>query len=272
MTAPRGGRVHSTRASGTVPRCRVEQAPPRPAPADVSPPAGRYADQTLPVRRSRADYRAPAVVVLAVGTEIAAFYALLAPVFRGSASLAVMGTTGFAAAAVGLAHLAGQGLARRRCGDPRESLAQTWAAFAAWFLLGAAAFVTRLHIPQGSSASSPGRLEPSPVLPALLFGALFLAGGVTAIVATFVAFNPVAGALRRAEKRLQDATEAERSSRADLERAREALRQQELERRREEQRWRAARQQAMAEMRELQNYARSVAASQRGRSSVRRGR
>ena len=102
----------------------------------------------------------------------------------------------------------------------------------------------------------------------MLFGALFLASGIAAMVATFLSFNPVAGALRRAERRMQDATERERASRAELERAREALRQQENEREREDQRWRAARQQVVAEMLELQNYARTLMASKKGNPSV----
>jgi hypothetical protein len=88
------------------------------------------------------------------------------------------------------------------------------------------------------------------------------------LVATFVSFNPVAGALRRAERRLGEATAAERGSRAELERSREALRQQENERDREEQRWVAARQQVAAEMLELQNYARSLMASRKQNPSV----
>jgi hypothetical protein len=88
------------------------------------------------------------------------------------------------------------------------------------------------------------------------------------MVATFVSFNPVAGALRRAERRLEEAATAERHSRAELERSREALRQQENERDREEQRWAAARQQVAAEMLELQNYARSLMASRKQNPSV----
>ena len=91
-----------------------------------------------------------------------------------------------------------------------------------------------------------------------------LIGGLLGILV----FNPVAGAMRRAERRMHDATEKERASRAELERAREALRQQENERDREDQRWRAARQQVVAEMLELQNYARTLMASKKGNPSV----
>ena len=249
----------------------------------------RDRDQSMLIKRSREDYLALPVVVLAVGGDIGAFSIVLAHVFRGSASLVVMGTLGFAAVAVGLAHFVGQGLARHRCDDPRASLPLTTVAFATWLLLGASAFVTRLLTRPGSSAStgsngsesissggfsggsggfgshvsSPGGLGVPAVLPAVLFGALFLACGVAAIVATFVSFNPVAGGRRRAEKRMQDATAAERSSRGDLERALKALRQQQNERGREEHRWRAARHQATAEMRELQNFVRSLMASPR---------
>ena len=259
-----------------------------------------YRDPTMLIDRSREDYLALGIILLAIGGDIAAFYVVLARVFRGSAFLIVIGTVGFAAAAVGLAHLVGQGLARRRCGDPRASVSLTIVALAVWVVLGIASFVTRLLTPSttssdpfgsssggfgsssggfGSSSggfgsggggfgSASGGLELSAVLPAVLFGALFLASGVAAMVATFVSFNPVAGALRRAERRHEEATAAERLSRAELERSREALRQQENERDREEQRWIAARQQIAAEMLELQNYARSLMASRKQNPSV----
>ena len=260
-----------------------------------------YRDATLMINRSREDLLALVIILLAIGGDIAAFYVVLARVFRGSPFLIVIGTVGFAAAAVGLAHLAGQGLARRRCGDPRASVTLTVLAAATWLMLGAAAFYTRLLTPSSSSSGGFGSgsggssgggfgsggsgggfgsgggggfggsssgIELSALLPALLFGALFLASGTAALVATFVSFNPVASALRRAEKRMQQATERERASRAELERAREALRQQENERQRENQRWRAARQQVVAEMLELQNYARTLMASKKGNPSV----
>ena len=272
---------------------RANRAPAAPVPRS-------YRDSTMLINRSREDFLALGIIILAIGGDIAAFYVVLARVFRGSTFLIVIGTVGFAAASVGLAHLVGQGLARRRCGDPRASVALTVAAGVVWAVLGAASFVTRLLTPSttssdpfGSSSggfgssgggfgsggggfgsggggfgSSSGGLELSAVLPAVLFGALFLASGVAAMVATFVSFNPVAGALRRAERRLGDATAAERGSRAELERSREALRQQENERDREEQRWVAARQQVAAEMLELQNYARSLMASRKQNPSV----
>lgn len=245
-----------------------------------------YRDSTMLINRSREDSLALLIILLAIGADIAAFYVVLARVFRGSTLLIVIGTLGFAAAAVGLAHLAGQGMARRRCGDPRASRLLTAAAFGAWLVLGVAAFVTPLLTPSTSSSTSfssgsggfggtsggfggtSGGLELSAVLPAILFGALFIASGVAAMVATFVSFNPVAGALRRAEKRMRHATDAERASRAELERAREAMRQQENERDREEQRWQAARQQVAAEMLELQNYARNLMASRKQNPSM----
>jgi hypothetical protein len=253
------------------------------------------------INRSREDFLALGIIVLAIGGDIAAFYVVLARVFRGSTFLIVIGTIGFAAASVGLAHLVGQGLARRRCADPRASVVLTLAAFVVWVVLGVASFVTRLLTPSttssdpfgsssggfgssggggfGSSSggfgsggggfgSSSSGIDLSAALPAVLFGALFLASGVAAMVATFVSFNPVAGALRRAERRMEEATAAERRTRAELERSREALRQQENERDREEQRWAAARQQVAAEMLELQNYARSLMASRKQNPSV----
>jgi hypothetical protein len=256
------------------------------------------------ISRSREDFLSLGIIILAIGADIAAFYVVLARVFRGSTFLIVIGTVGFAAAAVGLAHLVGQGLARRRCGDPRSSVALTIVALAVWLVLGVASFVTRLLTPSttssdpfgssgGFGASSGGfgsssggfgsssggfgsggggfgssGIDLSAALPAVLFGALFLASGVAAMVATFVSFNPVAGALRRAERRLGEVSTAERRSRAELERSREALRQQENERDREEQRWVAARQQIAAEMLELQNYARSLMASRKQNPSV----
>jgi hypothetical protein len=261
-----------------------------------------YRDATLMISRSREDYLSLAIILLAIGGDIAAFYVVLARVFRGSPFLIVLGTVGFAAAAVGLAHLVGQGLARRRCGDPRASTTLTALAALIWLVLGVAAFSTRLLTPNSTSSSSFGSggggfgsgggggfgsgggggfgsggggfggsssgIELSAALPAVLFGALFLASGMAAMVATFVSFNPIAGALRRAERRMHEATERERGTRAELERAREALRQQENEREREDQRWRAARQQVVAEMLELQNYARTLMASKKGNPSV----
>jgi len=267
-----------------------------------------YRDATLMINRSREDYLSLTIILLAIGGDIAAFYVVLARVFRGSPLLIVLGTVGFAAAAVGLAHLVGQGLARRRCGDPRSSVILTVLAALTWLVLGVSAFYTRLMTPSSSSSggfgsgsgggsgggfgsagsgsgAGPGGgfgsggsgggfggsssgIELTALLPAMLFGALFLASGIAAMVATFLSFNPVAGALRRAERRMHDATEKERASRAELERAREALRQQENERDREDQRWRAARQQVVAEMLELQNYARTLMASKKGNPSV----
>ncbi|MDD7940831.1 hypothetical protein PHK61_20625 [Actinomycetospora lutea] len=263
-----------------------------------------YRDATLMINRSREDHLALVIVLLAIGGDIAAFYVVLARVFRGSPLLIAVGTVGFAAAAVGLAHLVGQGLARRRCGDPRASLVLTVLAAVTWLALGAAAFYTRLMTPSssssggfgsggsggggfgsggsggggfgsggsggglGGSSGGLGDVELTALLPALLFGALFLASGMAAMIATFVSFNPVASALRRAERRMREATERERASRAELERAREALRQQENERAREDQRWRAARQQVTAEMLELQNYARTLMASKKADPSV----
>ncbi|MDF2978340.1 MAG: hypothetical protein K0S40_3068 [Actinomycetospora sp.] len=294
MSAPRGGGLRA-RFGGGGPRRTA--GPGEPAP-DARPRS--YRDATLMINRSREDYLALGIIVLAIGGDIAAFYVVLARVFRGSPLLIVLGTVGFAAAAVGLAHLVGQGLARRRCGDPRASTTLTVLAAVTWLVLGVAAFFSRLLTPGGSSSGGFGSggggfgsgsggfgsggggfgsggggfggsssgIELSAVLPAALFGALFLASGMAAMVATFVSFNPVAGALRRAERRMHDATEQERHSRAELERAREALRQQENEREREDQRWRAARQQVVAEMLELQNYARTLMASKKGNPSV----
>ncbi|MEJ2862313.1 hypothetical protein [Actinomycetospora flava] len=261
-----------------------------------------YRDATLMIKRSREDHLALVIVLLAIGGDIAAFYVVLARVFRGSPLLIAVGTVGFAAAAVGLAHLVGQGLARRRCGDPRSSVVLTVLAVLTWLTLGAAAFYTRLMTPSTSSSggfgsggggfgsdsgsgfgsgsgggfgsggggfgSGGGDIELTALLPALLFGALFLASGMAAMIATFVSFNPVASALRRAERRMREATERERASRAELERAREAVRQQENERAREDQRWRAARQQVTAEMLELQNYARTLMASRKADPTV----
>jgi len=255
-----------------------------------------YRDATLMINRSREDYLSLVIILLAIGGDIAAFYVVLARVFRGAPLLIVLGTVGFAAAAVGLAHLVGQGLARRRCGDPRASVTLTVLAAVTWLVLGVSAFYTRLMTPSSTSSGgfgsgsggggfgsggsggfgsggggfggSSSAVELTALLPALLFGALFLASGIAAMVATFLSFNPIAGALRRAERRMRDATESERASRAELERAREALRQQENEREREDQRWRAARQQVVAEMLELQNYARTLMASKKGNPSV----
>lgn len=115
-----------------------------------------YRDATLLINRSREDHLALVIVLLAIGGDIAAFYVVLARVFRGSPLLIAVGTVGFAAAAVGLAHLVGQGLARRRCGDPRASPVLTVLAAVTWFSLGAAAFYTRLMTPSSTSSGGFG--------------------------------------------------------------------------------------------------------------------
>ena len=53
---------------------------------------GSYRDSTMLINRSREDYLALGIIVLAIGGDIAAFYVVLARVFRGSTFLIVIGT------------------------------------------------------------------------------------------------------------------------------------------------------------------------------------
>ena len=135
--------------AGTPPG-RGGRRPGRFAPA--APVPRSYRDSTMLINRSREDFLALGIIILAIGGDIAAFYVVLARVFRGSTFLIVIGTVGFAAASVGLAHLVGQGLARRRCGDPRASATLTVLALGVWLVLGVASFVTRLLTPSTTSS------------------------------------------------------------------------------------------------------------------------
>jgi uncharacterized membrane protein len=82
-------------------------------------------------------------VLLAVAADIVAFYTVLARLFRAMPAFIVVGAIGFTAAAIGICHVIGIGLQRRRSGDRRRSDGLLWASVPAWLTLGALAFFVR---------------------------------------------------------------------------------------------------------------------------------
>ncbi len=245
----------------------------------MSDPAS-YRDPTLLVPRRWWEHWEWVLIVLAVLGDLAAFYIVLGLLFESRPAVVAMVAIGFTAGAIGIAHAIGKALARRRCADPRSSLPLLASCAGAWLFLGLAAFLARYRFsPEGASAGSPaggstlfpsgGSSAPPPVTPdtdqaliaALVFVALYLVSGLCAIYASYHTYNPYAGAYRRSIRNLDSAVSAETRSRARLERAEQALRQHEQEHEREAERWRAAREQAIALMFDLQNHARHVMAS-----------
>lgn len=88
---------------------------------------GYYSDPRLVVGGIRLDLVVTWTFVAgAVGADIAAFYSILALLFRTDLLLIGIGTGGFAAAAVGIAHLIGIGLKRRKSADSRGSNGLLW--------------------------------------------------------------------------------------------------------------------------------------------------
>lgn len=248
----------------------------------MSDPAS-YRDPTLLVPRRWWEHWEWVLIVLAVLGDLAAFYIVLGLLFESRPAVIAMVAVGFTAGAIGIAQAIGRGLARRRCADPRSSLPLLASCTAAWLFLGLAAFLARYRFSPEVSGGSPGSLgggstlfpssgattAPAPATPdteqaliaALVFAALFLVSGLCAIYASYHTHNPYAGAYRRSIHNLDKAVSAETRSRARLERAEQALRQHEQEHQREAERWRAAREQAIALMLDLQNHARHVMAS-----------
>jgi hypothetical protein len=246
----------------------------------MSTPAS-YRDPTLLVPRRWWEHWEWVLIVLAVLGDLAAFYIVLGLLFESRPSVVVMVAIGFTAGAIGIAHAIGKGLARRRCADPRSSVPLLVTSTAAWLFLGLAAFLARYRFsPEAAAAGSPtggstlfpssgATTAPPPVAPdtdqaliaALVFVALYLVSGLSAIYASYQTLNPYAGAYRRSIRNLDRAVSAETRSRARLERAEQALRQHEQEHQREAERWRAAREQTIALMFDLQNHARHLMAS-----------
>jgi hypothetical protein len=244
----------------------------------MTPRNASYRDPNLLVPRRWWEHWAWILILLAVLGDLAAFYVVLGLLFESRPSVVAMVAIGFTAGAIGIAHSVGSGLARRRCSDARASLPLLVSSAAAWLFLGAAAFLARYRFSPEAASSTGGSARfpttgatTAPVsaapdsdqalIAALVFAALYLVSGLCAIYAAYNAHNPDAGAYRRAMTNLDNAVSAETKSRARLERAEQQLRQHEQEHQREAERWRAAREQAIALMFDLQNYARHVMAT-----------
>ncbi|MPZ65134.1 MAG: hypothetical protein GEU83_06335 [Pseudonocardiaceae bacterium] len=237
-----------------------------------------YRDPTLLVPRRWWEHWEWVLIVMAVLGDLAAFYVVLGLLFESRPSVVAMVAIGFTAGAIGIATAVGRGMARRRCSDSRASLPLLVSCAAAWLFLGSAAFLARYRFsPEaasstGGSARFPtgGTAAPAPaavpdtdqaLIAALVFAALYLVSGLCAIYAAYNTHNPDASAYRRTLTNLDNAVGAETKSRARLERAEQLLRQHEQEHQREAERWQAAREQAIALMFDLQNYARHVMAT-----------
>lgn len=244
-----------------------------------------YRDPTLLVPRRWWEHWEWVLILLAILGDLAAFYVVLGLLFESRPSVVAMVAIGFTAGAIGIAHAVGRGLARRRCGDSRASLPLLISCAAAWLFLGTAAFLARYRFsPEAASSTSGsarfpttgGITAPAPAAPdtdqaliaALVFAALYLVSGLCAIYAAYNVHNPDASAYRRAVAHLDDAVSAETKSRARLERAEQLRAQHEQEHQREAERWRAAREQAIALMFDLQNYARHVMAASKQNPSA----
>ncbi len=248
------------------------------APSEAARTAS-YRDPTLLVPRQRWLHWEWILILLAVLGDLAAFYSVLGLLFETSPVVVGFVAAGFTAGAIGIACAIGTGLARRRCADPRASLPLLASCLAAWTFLGLAAFMARYRFgPESTSATSAGGSAVFPstggtaapattpdtdqaLISAMVFAALFVVSGLCAIYAAFHAHNPYAGAHSRAIRNLDKTVAVETKSRARLERAEQVLRAHEQEHHRETERWRAAREQAIALMLDLQNHARHIMAT-----------
>ncbi len=246
------------------------------APSEAARTAS-YRDPTLLVPRRGWEHWQWILIVLAVLGDLAAFYIVLGLLFESSPGVVAMVAAGFTAGAVGISHAIGTGMARRRCSDPRASLPLLVSCAVAWVFLGTSAFLARYRFSPEAASSGGGSAQfpavggtTAPVttpetdqalLAALVFAALFVVSGLCAIYAAYHTHNPYAAAHGRAMRNLDNAVRAETTSRARLERAEQLLRQHEQEHHREDERWRAAREQAIALMLDLQNHARHIMAS-----------
>lgn len=246
------------------------------APSDAARTTS-YRDPTLLVPRRWWEHWEWGLIVLAVLGDLAAFYIVLGLLFESRPSVVAMVAIGFTAGAIGIAHAIGKGLARRRCDDPRANLPLLVSCTVAWTFLGVSAFLARYRFsPEGASTGGGSARFPATgstatptttpdtdqaLIAAMVFAALFLVSGLCAIYASFHAHNPYASAHSRAIRNLDIAVRDEARSRARLEGAEQSLRRHEQEHHREAQRWRAAREQAIALMLDLQNHARHIMAT-----------
>jgi len=232
-----------------------------PRPADR--PAASFADPVLLPGRGLAELVPWALQALALLGDLAAFYTVLALLFRTSPVTLLAIAAGFAAIAVSVAHAAGVLWARWRCRDPRASRVLLGLALAGWLLLGLVAFVARAEAPRASASSgfgsSTGHVTTDLITAAVFIG-LYLASGLGAVVAAYLQHNPLHTGLRRAATVLRAAVRREAAARARLARAVAVLEQHDRERERELARRDSARSIVLARMAELQNHARLLIA------------
>lgn len=167
----------------------------------TSSPMNFDEDPGLALGVPRAEFLVWVFVIGAIGADLAAFYNVILSLFRDDPLLAKVGTVGFTAAAVGIAHAVGIAWKRRRIQHPRSSNGLLWVSLATWLGLGCAAFFARLFIGSAGAERS--------LLMAGTFAALYLVSGVLAMGAAYNAYNPDAWALRRAARNLNEANELE---------------------------------------------------------------
>ncbi|MGH3932164.1 MAG: hypothetical protein ACRDTF_19555 [Pseudonocardiaceae bacterium] len=243
---------------------------------------GFYSDPRLVVGGIRLDLVVTWTFVGgAVGADVAAFYGILALLFRTDLLLISVGTGGFAAAAVGIAHLIGIGLQRRKAADQHGSSGLLWFSLLSWLALGTVAFLARLYIrPTGQStqgATSFPTLEAGvaalvdgldrAVIAAATFAALYLVSGLLAMYASYNAYNPDARAYRRAVRNLDEATTRETATQARLTGAQRLLQAREADMNRAPKRHEAIRRKVEADVLRLQSYARELIAAGLGNPS-----
>jgi hypothetical protein len=255
---------------------RIRRPSPTPDPP-VAPQlrSGYYRD---PSRLNGGSATSPLVwifVALAVLADLAAFYSVVAVLFRSQPVIVWLATIGFTAVGVGLAHQLGVGFKQRRGADPRAS-AIVWGSLFAWLGLGVAAFVVRwlsapisAMVDAGASFPAAGGASAAPgvdrsLLAAVFFIVLFVASGLLAGFVGYQGYNPDVIALGRARDLRQVAArrrEASVAGLAELRAVRDAL-MTELERADEHRA--AMRQTTAASVYELKNRARLMLAIRNG--------
>ncbi|MGH3942711.1 MAG: hypothetical protein ACRDTG_29635 [Pseudonocardiaceae bacterium] len=170
----------------------------------ISPPMNYNEDPGLALGVPFTERFVWVFVIGAIGADLAAFYSVIARLFRNDPFLVAVGTIGFTAAAVGIAHAVGVALKRRKIRHPRHSNGLLRAGQVTWLGLGLVAFFARLYV-EPAVATQPER----PLLLAATFAALYLVSGVLAMAAAYNTYNPDAWAVRRAARELREATELE---------------------------------------------------------------
>jgi hypothetical protein len=181
---------------------------------------GHYHDHTLLTGGSGRPVLTWCLLLLAVLADLAAFYAIVALLFRSYPLVVLAATLGFTAASVASAHEIGRGWKQRHRADRRHS-GHLWLYVMFWLGLGAAAFLARLYIVPlttlmpGATSFSGGQLGAVSVampdraqLAAVFFAALYLVSGLLAISASYQGHNPDVAAERRARRAYESACTA----------------------------------------------------------------